>query len=131
MADLIGLQKATDKVLAGLRGSVAPFTGPAKGVLNELAESLRQERELAAKLMGLADAGTDFLVDADKLVEGLPEQIRPVVAKALVALDHFMRVGTRASNAAQAAEKSANELTGLIQDVRREGLGALIPRAGG
>lgn len=72
--------------------------------------------------------GTDLIRDMDKIAEAWPEQQRALVVAVLGLVSHFLRVGTRASNAAQAGEAAAKELTGLIQDVRREGLGALIPR---
>ena len=86
------------------------------------------ERDLEAMGAALDAAGLtivhvdDLVQDADKIVEAFPEQWRSLVTASLGLMNHFLRVGTQASLAAQAAQKAATEAQALVADLRAKGL---------
>jgi len=138
MIDLIGLKAATDKALAVARAEFAQVSGPAKAVLEEVAASLRQEREAMAQFMETAEAAEGAAKQADLLmqrvgaaIEKAPAEWRPLLHDLLGLVDTYVRVGFRVSGAAQTWDKVGNAALALITDLRAKGLLRLLTGAGG
>jgi len=64
---------------------------------------------------------TDLVQSADALVDSLPEEMQKFRGPLLAFLDHFIRVGTRASIAAQEATKTMADVRALVADIRKYG----------
>jgi len=74
------------------------------------------------KMYDLMETGDDFLKDLDVVVEAVPKDWKMLVQTILGALDHTIRVGTRASNTLQEVERTSAALRGLIETLVANGV---------
>ena len=108
--DLLGTKRLVEKIEAGL-GVTLP---KADADLEKLGAVLDE----AGVFLGGA---TDLVQSADALVDSLPEEMQKFRKPLVAFLDHFVRVGTRASNAAQEATRTMADARQLIADIRKYG----------
>ena len=108
--DLLGTKRFLEKIEATL-GVTLP---KADADLEKLGAVLDE----AGVFLGEA---TDLVQSADALVDSLPEEMQKFRKPLLAFLDHFVRVGTRASIAAQEATQMMTDVRELIADIREFG----------
>lgn len=108
--DLFGTKKLVG-IFEDALGVTLPKTD---AVLTVLAERLDQSGVLISE-------ATDLVRELDAAVESVPKEWRKLVKAMLGGIDHAVRVGTRASNAAQSAQATADTVTELVRDIREHG----------
>jgi len=124
-AILAGPKKA-DAILTKL-SQQGGLTDSAVVLIQEARAALEPIPALVADLEKLTEAGTDLVLDVDKIAKALPGQSEEVVHAVLAIVNHFTRVGTQASRAAQEARQMVAEVTGFVADIRRNGLHLSFP----
>jgi len=76
--------------------------------------------ELLGKLGQIADdvTETELIKDLDAAVESVPEEFRALAQAFRGAIDHGIRVGTRASNATQELQACVSDVRSFLADLR-------------
>jgi len=120
MADILGTKKFLDAVL------------PQLGVTLSLTDEMVMKAATIADEMGVfIGEATELVDDASEMVQAakdaidamdLPENTQAAVRAGLAIVNHYIRVGTRASNAAQA-------MTKLLSAIHERGFKLQIPEA--
>jgi len=79
--------------------------------------------DLLGKIGQIADdvTETELIKDLDAAVESVPAEFKTLALALRGAIDHFVRVGTRASIAAQTSTQMMTEVRELIADIRQYG----------
>lgn len=116
--DILG----TKRLVALIEQATGAIIPQAEADLAKLATALDAAGVLLAET-------TDLVQDADKLVEELPEHLRSWGHLGARLVDHFIRVGTRASNAAQDAQKTSAQARDLLKAIHERGFKLEIPKA--
>ena len=110
----------------------------AEGLLLDLREKMKLVDSALTSIQHIEEVAVETMEDvgamlrtARQTIDGmdLPATTKELTHAGLAVIDHFVRVGTRASNAAQAATKAADRVEQVLAAIHERGFRLQIPEA--
>jgi len=107
-------------MLAELRGEISKLSPQAQRTFAEAEARLAQMGPLLATVTDIAEdvRETELVRDLDAAIESVPAEFKALAQAARGLIDHFVRVGTRASNTAQEGQAFIAEARQFLADLR-------------